>query len=157
LRGIEAEYSLQHQRRADRHVNGRVRAGEHQAETAVWDFLLVNGFREILDVEFEFVGRGFILTPSCGIDQLAPRNGKQPGLGVFRTAFNGPVDERRSESIGESVFGRGDVSGTGCEERDQLAVAVARRGFGFFLDQRATTRVLRFSCYLAAVSVSCLV
>jgi len=64
--------------------------------------------------------------------QTALRNGQQPRLRCARDAIDGPFGERGSECLGQRVLGARKIARARGEERDELAIAAPRYGFGCF-------------------------
>ncbi len=151
---IEAENSLQHERSADARINGRVRAGEHQRQAAIGDFILCGGVGYGFNREVIFFGRSFVLVPARRVDQLAPRNRQQPAFRIVRAASPRPVFQCCGEGFRQGVLSRGHISGPCSEERHQLSVTVARHRFGLFLHQRATARIHDCLDHRAAATAS---
>ena len=131
-RGVQAEDGLQHQRRADRGIDGGMGAGEHQAEAVVRDRVIRGrGVGEFLGEQPDVLGGGIAVAPAAGgVDQPAAGDGHQPGLRVAGHAACGPVGEGGGEGVGQRVLGRGNVAGARGEEGDQPAVAAAGGEFG---------------------------
>src|SRR5258708_29703401 len=63
---------------------------------------------------------------SVHVDHLSPRDGEQPSFWVRRTPFPWPIGERRSEGLGEGVFGSRHIPCPCCEKGDELAVVATR-------------------------------
>ena len=82
--------------------------------------------------------RGAGAAAAVAVDQPAPGDGHQPGLGVVRAAARRPVGERGGEGVGERVLGRRHVAAARGEQGHELAVAAARDGVG-----RLARRALR--------------
>jgi hypothetical protein len=134
-RRVQAQQRLQHQRRAQRRVDGRVGAGEHQRQPAVGDLVAlaghVGGRLRPLAQQLQRVGRRRVrLAGAGGVDQPVARGGQQPGLGVGRHALGRPGGQGGGEGIGQRVFGRRHVARARRQQRHQLAVAAARHRLG---------------------------
>ena len=80
---IQPEHRLQHQRRADAHLDGRMRAGEHQGQPAVRDRRVRRRGAQPLRQELHLRGcRLAPQVPSGDVDQLAARDGQEPRFRV---------------------------------------------------------------------------
>ncbi len=115
-RRVEAENRLQHQRRADRLLDRRMSAGEHQRETAVGDRRPrppppPSGRRRSAPAHRRPRRR-------CGAGgrrrsgAAAPSSPASPP-GLEGTPLHGPDGERGAEGVGERVLGAGHVARAG--------------------------------------------
>jgi hypothetical protein len=107
---IQAEYHLQHQRRANPGFDRRVSARKQQCKAIIGDLHVSLRLRgcilQPLGENLQLRARGFPgLTTADTVDQLAARDCEQPAFGIPRTAVCRPVDERRSECFRERVLG----------------------------------------------------
>jgi hypothetical protein len=133
------EHGLQHQRRAGRRVDGRVRAHEEQAQPLVGHGGAF-GARGLV----HFAGqqqqglRGLVLHAGVapGVQLAVPRHAQQPRIGLRGNAVGRPAFERAREGVGERVFGGGDVVRARRQNRQQPAVRLARRPFGGLMSRR---------------------
>lgn len=92
---IQPEHHLQNQRRTDADLDGRMRAGEHQGQTMIWDFRIRWRRVQLLAKELQLRGGVLAAAASSGdIDRLSPRNGQQPRFRVRRTAAQRPIGQR---------------------------------------------------------------
>ncbi len=131
-RRVETQHALQDERRADRRLDRRMRAGEHQGEAAVGDFRrvgcrLFHLFGHQCQVLF---AHGRALLPPHRVDRAPPGRRQQPGFGILRHAVLRPVGERGGKRLGKRVFRRRHVAAARGEKGDQLAIAAARRRLG---------------------------
>ena len=127
---IEPEHHLQHQRRTNAGVDGRMRAGEHQRETLIRNFRLLRRSLQTFRQDPQLLARHFVpAPPSDHIDHLSPRYGQQPRFRVRRAAVARPIRKSRGERLGERIFGGGHIPSACREKGDELAVAMARRRF----------------------------
>ena len=126
-RRIKAEDGLQHQGRAGRRVDGGMGADKHEAKAFVGE-RCVFGQEEVQ----EKVGFGFLAVGSgaCGVLLPVARGGEKPCVGIGRDAVARPMIQRRKKGVRQRILGGCDIA-VGCrKDRDEPAIAGARRLFG---------------------------
>ena len=129
--GIEAEDGLEHQRRADRRVDRRVGADEHQPEPFVGNVVPVHVGLRFLGQQFEMglpgAGRR---PPPCRVDPAPARHCQQPRFRPVRDSGLRPPPQRFGEGLGQRVFRARHIAGAGGKIGDQLSVALPGGFFG---------------------------
>src|ERR1017187_2279616 len=109
-----------------------MRAGKHHGEPLIGDLGFSGRGGDDFIHNMQLIGCALDpipMLPADAIDQLAPRDGEQPGLRVCGTASLRPASERSSKCLGESVLGRSHVLCARSEKRYQFSVTAARNLF----------------------------
>ncbi len=110
-RRIEPENGLQHERRTNRFIDGRVCAHQQQAEAqvALLGGLLRQFDQRLLerDENARIRRHGAV---ACALPALVLRHGQQPRLGRGGNARRGPPRERLGKRIAECIFRRRDIA-----------------------------------------------
>ena len=128
LLGGEAEHRVEHERRAHRAFDRRVRAHEHQFKPPVRDRVDVNviDMRQWVQAVIEGDGplrpRGLPL-----VAQPVAGDGQQPRVGAAGHPLRRPRPQGPLECVGKRVLRRGEVTRGGRKQGEQPAVAVAGR------------------------------
>ena len=124
---IQPQHHLQHQRRADADLDGRMRAGEHQRETMVGNFASAVAASNCSARSCNCAVRASpLLRRRADIDHLSAGDRHQPRFRVRRTAIQRPIRQRRSERLRQRILGLRHIARAGREKGDELAVAAAR-------------------------------
>ena len=124
---IQSQQHLQHQRRTNAALDGRMRAGEHQREPAVRDLrpppARVQPLRKICSC-------AAAASPSraCRAASIVFRRAtvSSHAFRVRRTAVHGPIRQRRSERLRQGILRGRHIPRARRQKGDQPAVAAAR-------------------------------
>jgi len=128
---VEAEHDLEHERRAHRGVERRVRAREQHLQSPVGDLVRVQiGLGErgrYTVVEWRRGAR------RRGVEQIADAvasHGHEPPLRVVGDAGPRPGAQSPLEGVGERILGEGDVPRQSREQRHQPPIRCPRNTLG---------------------------
>ena len=127
-RRVQAQDRLQHQRRAYGLLDCRMGASEHEREAPIGDPVpRVGGLLQFGVDQLERFRRLIgSAPPARSVDEAPPRRLREPPFRVRGRPLVRPDGKRRSEGVGERVFGSRHVARRRREIGDELAVALAR-------------------------------